>query len=74
MSEGATHLSVWSRNILALLSRNRTSGMGREKPGLHHRDRNPSLTIARLCGLENHERPAVFQRRGHSPVNNVPPG
>jgi hypothetical protein len=37
-------------------------------------DRNPSLTMARLCGLENHERPAVFQRRGHGPVNNVPPG
>jgi hypothetical protein len=32
------------------------------------RDHNPSLTMARLCGLENHERPAIFQRRDPVPV------
>jgi hypothetical protein len=37
------------------------------------RDRNPSLMMARLCGLENAMRPAIFQGRGQAPDNNVPP-
>ena len=38
------------------------------------RDHNPSLSMARLCGQEEHERPTIFQRGDYGPNNNVPPG
>jgi hypothetical protein len=63
----------WSRNILALLSRVYTGlreWEGRSR-GLIDRDRNPSLTIARLCGLENRHR-LSFQRRATAQPTYVP--
>ena len=44
-------------------------------PGVYiDRDYNPSLSMARLCGLEKHERPEIFQRVDRRVHHNVPPG